>query len=58
MKSWVRKAIGLLLLIAFLPVLLAAVVQAVNDVLGPLIPYVVVLLILLTLYRLVWRTRR
>lgn len=56
--QWVRKAIGVLLLIVFLPVLLAAVVQAINDVLVPLIPYIVVLLILLGIYRLVLGLRR
>ena len=51
--SWLRKAIGILLLVVFLPVLLAAVVRVVNDMLAPVMPYIVVLVILLGLYRLI-----
>lgn len=64
--SWRGKAVGVLLLIAFLPLLLTVALQAVNelarailDVLGPYIPYAVALLVLAGVYRLVlWRGRR
>lgn len=64
--SWRRKAIGGLLVIAFLPLLLViaiqaagAAAQAVIGVLGPIIPYVVVILVLAGIYRLVlWRRYR
>lgn len=58
--SWRRKAIGGLLLIAFLPLLLVVEIRATNEaaravieLLGPIIPYVVVVLVLVGIYRLV-----
>lgn len=56
--SWVRKAVGTLVFIAFLPVLLVAVAQVIGQVLGPVIPYIIVFIILLGLYRLVLCVRR
>jgi len=56
--SWVRKAVGVVVFIAFLPVLLVAAAQVLGQVLGPVTPYIIVLIILLALYRLVLRVRR
>jgi type III secretory pathway component EscS len=53
LTHWRRKAVGWLLLIALVPLLLAVLVralnelaQAVTDLLGPVIPYAIVLLVL------------
>lgn len=56
--SWMRRATGALLLVAFLPVLLIAAAKAIQDVLGPLIPYLIVLFVLFALYRLMFGLRR
>jgi hypothetical protein len=62
--SWRRKAVGGLLLIAFLPLLLVVAIQAADaaaraaiELLGPIIPYVVVVLALAGIYRLVFGRR-
>lgn len=58
LTNWKQKAITTLLLIAFLPVLLLAVVKVITDVLWPLAMYALVIFILLVLYRVVFGVRR
>jgi hypothetical protein len=64
-EQWRKKAIGGLLLIGFLPLLLVvairaadAAVRVVIQLLGPIIPYVFVVLVLAGIYRLVLGRRR
>jgi hypothetical protein len=58
--QWRKKALGGLLLIAFAPLLLVVAIRAADtaaqvviELLGPVIPYVVVILMLSGIYRLV-----
>lgn len=51
--SWRRKAIGGLLVIAFLPLLLVVAIRAINEVVGPLIPWAIAGTFLFGLYSLV-----
>lgn len=64
-QQWRNKAVSVLLLIALLPLLLAVIVRAVSEaaqavveLLGPVIPYVVAFLVLAGTYRLVLGRRR
>jgi hypothetical protein len=63
--QWRKRAVGGLLLIAFAPLLLVVVIraadaaaQAVIELLGPVIPYVIVILALAGIYRLVLGRRQ
>jgi hypothetical protein len=63
--SWRRKAVTTLLVIASLPLLLVVAIRAANEaaravieLLGPIIPYVVVVLVLAGIYRVVLGRRR
>jgi hypothetical protein len=58
--SWRKKAVGGLLVIAFLPLLLVVFVRAVAEIaravveaIGPVIPYALVILVLAGICRLV-----
>jgi hypothetical protein len=50
---WRRKAITVLVVIAFAPLLLAVLINAVDTLLGPLIPWAIGGVVLLGLYSLV-----
>ena len=56
--SWRRKAVSTLLLIAFLPVLLVAAARAINEVVGPFIPWAIAGVFLFGLYSLAIRRYR
>jgi hypothetical protein len=64
-RSWRKKAVGGLLVIAFAPLLLVVAVRAVNemarailDVLGPFIPWAIAGVFLFGLYSLIIRRYR
>jgi hypothetical protein len=63
--NWRKKAVGVFLLIAFLPLLVGVLTQAVNEMAravvastGWLIPYAVVVLVLAGIYKLALGRRR
>jgi hypothetical protein len=64
LERWKHKAVGTLLVIAFLPLILVVAIRAANEaarviieLLGPLLPYAAVLIVLFIIYRLVIRRR-